>query len=239
MNVEIIVSPLKVNVFGHPHVTSHEQLVSKANRLPRMFEHLARRCRPEVRRPVIAREGNKVKITRLLVSDKRPGHNQSSYAHISSGYGAPKSDVGHPPWVEAGFRDPDDSVGVVGGGVDMVLAGFGRPYGTGASMVGFSQGSAALHPGLTSVVPSGNSQRQGFEISKQGFEISRQGFGISKQGFGISKQGFGISKQGFGISEQGLGIRQKQILRLPPRKGRDQGSATSMGTPAWGPVRSG
>ena len=85
-----------MNVFGHDHVTSHEQLVSKANRLQRMFEHLARRCRPEVRRPVIAREGNKVKITHLLVSDKRPWHNQSSYAHISSRYGAPRIRCGPP-----------------------------------------------------------------------------------------------------------------------------------------------
>ena len=73
----------------HYDITSHKQTVTEADRFQRKFEEFARRWRPEIRKTVIAGEGYKVKITRLLIPRESPGHNRPSYAHISPRYGAP------------------------------------------------------------------------------------------------------------------------------------------------------
>ena len=75
--------------FRHHHITGDEQTIAKANRLKGALEQLACRYGTEMCQPVIAREGHKMKITGLLVSHKRRGHNRSSYSHISPKCGAP------------------------------------------------------------------------------------------------------------------------------------------------------
>ena len=74
--------------FRHHHITGDEQTIAKANRLKGALEQLACRYGTEMCQPVIAREGHKMKITGLLVSHKRRGHNRSSDSHISPRCGA-------------------------------------------------------------------------------------------------------------------------------------------------------
>jgi len=73
----------QVHVLGHDNIARDNEVIAETDSLKRPFKEFPGRRRSKVRRTVIAGEGDKVKITSLLIPYQSTRHNGQSYAAVS------------------------------------------------------------------------------------------------------------------------------------------------------------
>jgi hypothetical protein len=63
-----------MNVFGHHHVTTDDEVVPLSHDLKRTLKKATRRRGAEIREPPITTEGEEMKASGLMVTDQPLGH---------------------------------------------------------------------------------------------------------------------------------------------------------------------